>query len=159
MIRNFTGLAKVLAGGLFIALATGCAPTVDVRGHMPTAEQLDRLAPGLQSRNDVIEILGSPSMVATFGDEVWYYVGEKTERIAFLEPEVLERTIIAVKFDQNGRMTAIDRLGLKEGKEIEPVDRVTPTAGKELTLLEQLLGNMGRFNTSSPDNSIRRPPL
>ena len=148
-----------LAGGLALALTTACSPTVDVRGHLPSAEALERLAPGLQSRNDVIEILGSPSMVATFGDEVWYYVGEKTERIAFLEPEVLERTVIALRFDQSGRLTGVDRLGLKDGKEIDPVNRVTPTAGKELTLLEQLIGNLGRFNSSTPDSPIRRPPI
>lgn len=149
-----------MAGGLAIALAAGCSPTVDIRGHMPTAEALERLAPGIQSRNDVIEILGSPSMVATFGDETWYYVGEKTERIAFLEPEVLERTVIALRFDPNGRLTAIDRLGLKDGKEIDLVNRTTPTAGKELTLLEQLLGNLGRFNSGTPqDSPIRRPPI
>ncbi|MFO1188681.1 MAG: outer membrane protein assembly factor BamE [Alphaproteobacteria bacterium] len=127
---------------------------------MPSAEALERLAPGLQSRNDVIEILGSPSMVATFGDETWYYVGEKTERIAFLEPEVLERTVIALRFDQNGRLTAVDRLGLKDGKEVDFVSRTTPTAGKELTLLEQLIGNLGRFSGSTPqDSPIRRPPI
>ncbi len=148
-----------LAGGLAITLATACSPTVDLRGHLPSAEQLERLAPGLQSRNDVIEILGSPSMVATFGDETWFYVGEKTERIAFLEPTVLERTVIALRFDQNGRLTAVDRLGLKDGKVIEPVDRITPTAGKELTFLEQLIGNLGRFNSTSADSPLRRPPI
>jgi len=149
----------LMAGGMALGLATACSPTVDLRGHLPSQEALERLAPGIQSRNDVIEILGTPSMVASFGDETWYYVGEKTERIAFLEPEVLERSVIALRFDRDGRLTAVDHLGLKDGKEIEPVDRTTPTAGKELTLLEQLIGNLGRFNNTQSDSPLRRPPI
>ena len=30
---------------------------------------------------------------------------------------------------------------------VNPVSRTTPTYGKQLGLLEQLIGNVGRFNT------------
>ena len=36
-------------------------------------------------------------------------------------------------------------LGLEDAQKIEMVDRVTPTAGKELTILKQIFGNIGRF--------------
>ena len=42
----------------------------------------------------------------------------------------------------------IKRYGLKDGKQIAFVDRETPTRGKEMTVLEQLFGNLGRFNNS-----------
>ena len=35
----------------------------------------------------------------------------------------------------------------KDGEQIAYVDRVTPTPGSELTILQQLLGNLGKFNT------------
>jgi hypothetical protein len=35
---------------------------------------------------------------------------------------------------------------LVDGKEVVPVARVTPAPGRELTFLEQLIGNLGKFN-------------
>ena len=42
--------------------------------------------------------------------------------------------------------TRVDRHGLERGHEVTLVDRETPTAGSELTALEQFIGNIGRFN-------------
>jgi hypothetical protein len=36
---------------------------------------------------------------------------------------------------------------LDDAQQIVPVDDTTPTLGRELGLLQQLLGNIGRFNT------------
>ena len=36
--------------------------------------------------------------------------------------------------------------GQEDGRTIAYVDRTTPTEGNELTLIQQLLGNLGRFN-------------
>ena len=38
---------------------------------------------------------------------------------------------------------------LEDGKEITPVARATPAPGRELSFLEQLIGNLGKFNGSS----------
>ena len=35
---------------------------------------------------------------------------------------------------------------LTDGKDVDMVTRITPTAGKELTVLEQIMGNVGRFS-------------
>ncbi|MBI3199515.1 MAG: outer membrane protein assembly factor BamE, partial [Rhodospirillales bacterium] len=40
----------------------------------------------------------------------------------------------------------VKRWGMQDGKPIEPVARVTETRGKELGFLEQIFGNIGRFN-------------
>jgi len=43
----------------------------------------------------------------------------------------------------------ITQLSLKDGEKIEMVDRITPTAGKEMTILKQIFGNVGRFENSN----------
>ena len=47
-------------------------------------------------------------------------------------------------FNDAGRLQRIKSYDLKDGQDITMVSRITPTAGKELTILEQLLGNVGR---------------
>ena len=104
------------------------------------------IAAGGLSRDQVAEILGSPSSISTFDGEAWYYISKRTESLAFFEPEVSERKVVIVRFGRNGLVSGVETLGLEHGRSIQPVERETPTAGNELTLLDQLIGNFGRFN-------------
>ena len=49
-------------------------------------------------------------------------------------------------FDDQGVVKAVDHKVLEDGKEISPVARATPAPGRELSFLEQLIGNLGKFN-------------
>ena len=67
----------------------------------------------------------------------------------FFNPDVLDQQVYIVRFDGNGVVASVDRKDLQDGRDIEPVPGATPAPGRELTFLEQVLGNMGRFNKSS----------
>lgn len=138
--------SKLLFSFALIAVLGACAPKIDVRGNFPDPERLSEIKPGEQSRLEVEEILGTPSSVAVFDQETWLYVSQRTETIAFFEPEVKERQVVILKFDEEGIVSKIEILTAENGKKIQPVDRKTPTAGTEFTLFEQLFGNLGRFN-------------
>src|SRR3546814_5080921 len=99
-----------------------------------------------------LTLLGSPSTSSTFPDwgTTYYYISSETEAVAFLAPEVIEQQVLAIAFDKStSKVKDIKRYGLKDGKQIAFVDRETPTRGKELTVLEQLFGNFGRFNNDT----------
>ena len=132
-----------------IALAMvvlACSPRIDSRGNLPDPDRLVEVKPGLHGRDDVTDILGSPSSIAVFDEETWYYISQRTETVAFLAPSVEERKIVIVRFDGEGLVSTIETFGLEEGQTVEMVDRETPTAGNELTFIDQLIGNFGRFN-------------
>ena len=57
--------------------------------------------------------------------------------------------MLVVAFDGNGRVSGTRTYTLADARDVDPVDRVTPTEGRELTLLQQLLGNIGRFPVES----------
>ena len=54
-------------------------------------------------------------------------------------------------------MQKIERFDKNDGQEIKVVKRKTPTRGKELTVIEQLLGNVGRFDDSSTGGNSTGP--
>ena len=129
------------------ALALGaCQATVDSRGYVPSEEDLERVKAGLQGREEIQEILGSPSSISTFRDDRWYYISKKTRSVAFFEPTVLEQKVVVVEFDETGFVKEMKRFELEDGLIIDPVTRKTPAPGRELSFLEQLIGNFGRFN-------------
>ena len=134
-----------VGGALLLLASAGCSPTLDNRGHILREAALVEIKPGVHRREDVQQLMGSPSSVAPFDPNTWLYMGEKAESIAFFEPEIKERNVVVVQFDQSGTVQSVNRLSKKDAKEVEVVDRATPTAGNELTFLEQLLGNIGRF--------------
>jgi outer membrane protein assembly factor BamE (lipoprotein component of BamABCDE complex) len=140
-------LATVLS---ILLIGAACAPRQDYRGITIEQEKLDLIKVGETSEGQVNALLGSPSTISTFPDwgTVYYYISSETETVAFLAPELIDQQVLAIAFDKESRVKEIKRYGLKDGKQIAFVDRETPTRGKEMTVLEQLFGNLGRFNNS-----------
>lgn len=138
----------ICAAILFAALAA-CAPRQDYRGIALDEDKLGQIVVGQSSEAQVGALLGSPSTVSTFAEwgTTYYYISSETEAVAFLAPELIDQQVVAISFDKDGRVQAIKRYGMKDGQQIAFVDRETPTRGKEMTFLEQLFGNLGRFNS------------
>ena len=142
--------------GIIVAAAAlllpACGNNVRVHGNLPEPELVAEIRPGAYGRQDVADLLGSPSAVSTFEDGRWYYIGQKVRQFAFLRPDVLERSILVVSFDDSGRVERTRTYTLADGRDIDPVSRVTPTEGRDLSLLQQLLGNIGRFPAETFNN-------
>jgi outer membrane protein assembly factor BamE (lipoprotein component of BamABCDE complex) len=128
-----------------------CTANISTHGHRLDAAALAQIEPGQSSQGDVIQLLGSPSSLATFDDHTWYYVSQRTERHSFYHTSVVSQDVVAIVFDDQGTVNRVDRHDLNGAREIDVVDRETPTAGNELSVLEQFLGNIGRFNPTDED--------
>lgn len=139
------GVKLACWAALALALAA-CSPEKITRGYLPDEDQLSSIKPGVNDRASVEELLGSPSSVGTFQDSTWYYITSRNEKLAFFKEDVKEQQVVAIVFDDSGLVSDVRRYSLEDGQEIDPVDRVTPTRGRELTVLEQLMGNIGRFS-------------
>ncbi len=150
-MKNLSVVRFALFAAVAITAVPACAPIVELRGNLPPPEQLEQVKVGKSTRDDVQSLLGTPSTVVPYGDETWHYISTVTETVAFFAPEVKERKVISVVFDRNGIVRVFETKGLADGKDIVPVDRETPSAGKELTLLQQLMGNVGRFSKDSKE--------
>ena len=129
-----------------IVIGSSCSPTVDLRGNLPSPESLSKIQPGTTTEDEVQALLGTPSTTVNYGEDSWLYVSGRTETVAFFKPEEKERTVISINFDKTGKVKEVVKRTLADGKDVETVTRETPSAGKEMTVLEQLLGNVGRFS-------------
>jgi outer membrane protein assembly factor BamE (lipoprotein component of BamABCDE complex) len=132
------------------ALLTGCAKDIDARGNLPPPEAIAQLAVGEQTRQDVRGLLGTPATTAIFDDETWYYISAHTTQYAFYPNHELDRTIFAVSFDERGILKDVRQLSLEDGQNVTVASRETPTKGREFSLIEQLIGNLGRFSGREP---------
>lgn len=132
-----TAVAVVIASSLLAA----CSSTTDVfhNGYVLDEQSL-QLIPVGSSREQVLLTMGTPSTTATFGNEVFYYISQKRVRkAAFMKPQLVEQNILAIYFDKNGVVTQKANYTLQDGKVFDTISRTTPTGGKDLTFLQQLL--------------------
>lgn len=127
------------------AVVGGCTPLTSYSGFQAIEAKPADMKVGEDSKSTVREKLGSPSAVSTFDNDAWYYISQTTDRVAFYKPRVIKRDVVAIKFSTaDEKVASVDTFTLKDGKVIAYNGRETPTRGREMTVLEQLLGTVGR---------------
>ena len=114
------------------------------RGNAVDQEQLSQLRPGIQTRQDVQALVGSPSARGTFDEENWYYISAMTRVQPGRFLQVQDQRVVAISFNQEGVVSNIREIGQNEGRNVQMVQRETPVPGTERTVLQALFGNIGR---------------
>jgi len=149
-------LSFILAAGVVVLALSACESRLDTRGNLLDPELVVEITPGEQTRDEVAAILGSPSSITPFGSDTWYYISQRTETFAFFAPKVTERKILVVKFDKDGKVAKVNTVGLEAGQVINPIQRKTMTHGNKMTVIEQLVGNLGRFKEASQKRNRKK---
>ena len=137
----------VFAAVLLALLVGGCFTNTYQRGYIFDEASLEQVPIGA-SQDQVLLVLGTPSTVATVSGEAFYYISQKSQKTAFLQPEVVDQRVLAVYFDPERRVTRIANYGLKDGKVFDFISRTTPTGGEELSFLAQIFKGLN-FNPFS----------
>jgi outer membrane protein assembly factor BamE (lipoprotein component of BamABCDE complex) len=151
--RSFL-LAAVLIG------AAACQPTIDYRGYQARSGDLAKVQVGMP-KAEVEALLGSPSTTASValqGDS-YYYISSRIEQTAFFDPKETDRQVFAIRFDANDQVVSFANYGIEDGQVVDISTRRTPTKGRELTIVQQLLGNIGRFSGPGRTSSSQGSPI
>lgn len=132
---------SLLAGGALNA----CAPITSYSGFQAIDSDPKDVKVGTDTKSTVRAKLGSPSATSTFDPNLWFFVNQVKQRVAFQKPRVAARNVTAITFSKDSELVeAVNTYTLKDGKVIAYNGRETPTRGREITVLEQLLGSVGR---------------
>ncbi|HEY0102766.1 MAG TPA: outer membrane protein assembly factor BamE [Brevundimonas sp.] len=124
---------------------SACAPVVGQNGFQAIDAKPTDIVAGTDTKQTVLAKLGTPSTTSTFErDNVWYYISQVTEKYTYNRPQVTQRSVTEITFNDAGQVAAVNALGLDDGQQLTMNGRETPTRGRQLTILEQLLGNVGR---------------
>ncbi len=127
------------------ALTAACAPVVGQNGFQAIDAKPADIVAGTDTKQTVLTKLGTPSTTSTFErDNVWYYISQVTEKYTYNRPHVTQRSVTEITFNDAGQVSGVNSIGLEDGRVVAMNGRETPTRGRQLTILEQLLGNVGR---------------
>ena len=135
--RTFTSTWFATAG--VALMLAGCTPEIEHRGYVPKPGAFNQITNGM-SKMEVEGILGTPSTTASmqYKGDSYYYITSITTSKAFLTEET-QREVIAIRFDEGGRVRSFAQYGLQDGRVIDVNTRRSPVEGEDTSILTTLL--------------------
>src|SRR6056297_3920837 len=106
--QRLRGTMAVL--GLF-ALAA-CSATYQNHGYIPPEEDLQKLVVGVDTRATVDDVIGPPSVSGLLSGGDYYYVRSRFREYGARAPQVIDRTVLAISFNENDTIRNIEAFGL-----------------------------------------------
>ncbi|QKP78799.1 outer membrane protein assembly factor BamE [Methyloligella sp. GL2] len=147
--------------GLAAVPLSGCGGQIDHHGHVFTDVDTSLVRPGM-TKEDVKLTLGSPDTMGTIGGDTYYYISSTKKTVAFLKPKEIDRQVMAVYFNSASRVQRVAHYGLKDGIVVDYARDESPARGKDMSLVEELFGNVGQrsmFKKSHENRSTPGPGL
>ena len=139
-IRSLMTLAFLAVLGL-----AACTPIYRNHRYVPPETELAQVLVGQTTMDDLPGLIGRPTAQGLLTGSGWYYVGSRWRRMGAAAPEEIDRQVVAISFAEGGVVSNVERFGLERGRVVTLSRRVTDGSVTEISLVGQLLGNLGNF--------------
>lgn len=139
-LRQMLILAFVAVLGL-----AACSPVYRNHGYVPPELDLAQVVVGQTTMDSLPTLIGRPSAEGLLTGAGWYYVGSRWRHYGALKPQEVKREVVAVSFSPNGVVSNVERFGLERGRVVTLSRRVTTTSVTEISVIRQVLGNVGNI--------------
>lgn len=130
---------------LTVLVVSACAPVYRNHGYVPPEIDLLEVVPGQTTVDELPGLIGRPSSQGLLTGSGWYYVGSRWRHYGPYEPEEIDRQVVAISFNETGVVRNVERFGLERGRVVVLSRRVTDSGIVEISLIRQLLGNLGNL--------------
>jgi outer membrane protein assembly factor BamE (lipoprotein component of BamABCDE complex) len=138
-----------IVGILLLISALGlsaCEPKLRLHGYVPRASEIEQLKTGISDKAFVVSTIGSPSFVNDFADNRWHYVSFQTSQVGAEHPEILRYQVLQLVFDERNVLAELNLYDKDDLILVELDPDFTPAFGRTMTITEQIIGNIGKFN-------------
>ena len=142
-----TNKLSLIFSMILISTVAACSSDTFIHhnGNMPSEERISELRRGM-SEEDVLSLLGAPSSVVSLDKNTWIYMSCDVKKVAFFKPEEIDRDILKIRFNENGKVIAVNRLSKAHGTEVVLSEDKTETLGQDPGLLQKTFGTLGTYS-------------
>ncbi|HZZ87235.1 MAG TPA: outer membrane protein assembly factor BamE [Caulobacteraceae bacterium] len=138
-----------------LTAVAACSPVTSHQGFQVVDVHPQDVKVGQDTRSTVLQKLGSPTVTSTFDKDVWFYMSQFRTQTSFYNPRTVQRDVTAISFDHDTeQVKEVDNFTLQDGRVIAYNTHETPTRGREMTVLEQLIGSIGAGSVLPPDQDV-----
>ncbi|MFI4984323.1 MAG: outer membrane protein assembly factor BamE [Rickettsiales bacterium] len=139
-------IKKVLSSIALIAALSGCAKEYYHHGYSFEQNNVALIKVGQANEDLVLRELGSPTSKSKTGGLTYYYIESTSEKLAFLDPKIIEQRVLTIAFDDKGVVKAIKENSLNDANDIAFSEDLIEIKGNTLSPIEQIFSNIGKFN-------------
>ncbi len=135
---------------VFILLASvlfSCTTNIKNHGYIPSKSDLENLVIGKDTKQSVSKKIGLPATAGLEG--AYYYVRSTFNAPGFRSPELVDRKVIVLSFDQRSKLKNIETFNVDNGKFVRLDYRVTETGLDNKNILQQIIGSISGPSASS----------
>ncbi len=111
-------------------------------GYMPAPKFITIVKPQVHTKQDVVNILGTPGIGSSFDNNKWYYVLTETQNIGSLGNSLKDQHTIVLEFDENDVVQNITEIGIEESFIIPPNRNETSTFGRTTGFFDKMHQNL-----------------
>jgi outer membrane protein assembly factor BamE (lipoprotein component of BamABCDE complex) len=140
-------LLTVSTIALAAVLASGCASNRLHKGAVLDPQLVSSIQPGVDNKDSVQKLLGTPTFTGQFTPNDWYYVSRDTNQLGFHNPHVTKQLVALVRFSPAGNVASVQRTGKELIMKVDPSHRATPTLGRKRSFFDEFFGNIGSVNS------------
>ena len=132
---------------IFFVLVTNCGfkKRVDHHGVHLLKKKSDMIIVAETNKNDIIKLLGPPSVKSTFNNDLYFYIERKTTTgkiIKLGKKEYLENNVLVLEIDNRGILLKKEFYDLNKMKKMKIVSNETSVDYKKQSFIYEFLSSM-----------------
>ena len=136
-------ILKIIFTILFFQLNSCGLKVVENHGQIYGKNlDLNELEIGKTTKNEIVELLGSPSTTSNFDNEQsWIYISSEFKKFVFLDGSNTDQKILILSFNQN-TLKNKEILSKNDINSIQYEETITDSRGKKITWIRQFFTNL-----------------
>lgn len=142
-------LFNIATAAITTMLITGCLKQENHHGYRFEQTGLNRIEIGKTKKQDVLNLLGSPTATSDFGSDTYYYISMDHMQAAFFNPKVEKQKIVEITFSSGEVVDQVKVYDSKDSHKIAYCNKTIDLKGNKVGPLKQILDNIGRITPPS----------
>lgn len=138
---------------LLLLTLTSCK-TIYSRGQYVDDAQVDSLMNKKMTKEEITEMLGSPTLVSDYSKDTWYYAQRNLLQRAWLKPKVVSQRVVQIDFAKNVT-SKVEVFNDADIKDIVVASEYTKSPGTEKNALQSFVRNFAKFNKAKKKKKTR----
>ena len=136
-------ILKIIFTILFFQLNSCGLKVVENHGQIYGKNlDLNELQIGKTTKNEIVELLGSPSTTSNFDNEQsWIYISSEFKKFVFLDGSNTDQKILILSFNQN-TLKNKELLSKNDINNIEYEETLTDSRGKKVNWIKDFFSNL-----------------
>ena len=140
-------MKKLLLTTLILTFLTNCGfkKQIDHHGVHLLKKKSDMIIVSKTNKNDIIKLLGPPSVKSTFNNDLYFYIERKitTDKVIKLgKKKYLENNVLVLEIDNRGIVFKKEFYDLNKMKKINIVSKTTTVDYKKQSFIYEFLSSM-----------------